>query len=173
MQTRMIGSFAKMVGEGLCTIDDLPEEYRIPVTEYINNPPANEVISHKIIPVNEKLGPLTLPRLNSHIDTKDFKELGYATASYKTNVIFDQCISGIKPEPINPIFDIKLLEAHNIAFLPVPEVEVLSTDFGFDIRIYGDMDEITVSDLTLMRIDMNVKSKNYEDMTFTTIIKSK
>ena len=28
MQTRMIGSFAKMVEEGLCTIDDLPEEYR-------------------------------------------------------------------------------------------------------------------------------------------------
>ena len=168
----MISAFAKMINDGLCTIDDLPEEYKIPVSEYKDSPiKPNKINEVRVSTLN---GALYLGKYENYpIDINELNRNGYVDTRFKTSSIFVDYINEY-PLPKNISFNIIRCDEVFCGFTSDPYIELFVTDMGFDIRIHGSININDVPENTpLMRIDLSITSSDYEEMHYTIYFKSK
>lgn len=162
MKSAMIGAYAKMIKDGLCTIDDLPEEYRGPVTTYREGDTTQITSVPSITTVNkEPYGALYLGKQELAVDVSDQISIAVSTES----VFEGHLISG-QPEPSGLRYSPGLVENTFRKYEVNPEVTISNTGAGFILGVNGHIINAEPGS-KLLRVDINVESSNYEDMVQT------
>lgn len=164
MKAMLISSFAKMIQEHqLCTIDDVPEEYREAVIEYMNNDkePVSRIIDTATTKIDTTYGAIFLPSKEVEADVTD--------TGCICNVSTEDIFAGVVETEFMPVgiqYNIGLVENTFGKFNTDPNVEITNTDTGFEIQINGAMNN-TVLGSRIIRIDIKINSTNYEEMIQT------
>lgn len=172
----LVISYAKMINRGTCTIDQVPEEHRAAVKDYLANgetePKAEEV--NQTASKTSILGALTLPNIEDPIlDVSTVLENGALECEFRNEDIFTPDVLDMNPFPIDISYSIERVENTYGKFKDDPEVEMVNRIGGFDLKISGTpQGNIAVrgTKTTILRIDIRVESFNYEPMRFSIYI---
>ena len=163
----IIYSYAKMINDGICKLENIPESFRSDVEQYMTNgDPTDNASTSDDTPT--LYGALYLPAINETIDTSVLGYNGSVTIYYDNSTIFNEDMLGSNTMPTNIRYEIIRVENIYGKFQGEPVVEVSSTT-GLNIKISGTPRNIT-PDSTILRIDLKIISSNYEDMRVTLYI---
>ena len=164
----IVYSYAKMINDNICTISQIPEEYRDEVTRYMESgdgsPNAPAVEDGPNI-----YGALYLYPITDVIDTSILGNGGTVSIEFENADIFTIQEIGSNPAPTDITYEIIRVENAYGKFKTTPSVELVNSGSGVEIRISGTPRNI-VPDSTILRIDLKIISSNYEDMRITIYI---
>ena len=160
----IIYSYAKMINDGICTIENIPESYRNDVQQYLANGDTdnNSSITDDTPAIH---GALYLQPINETVDTSILGYGGSLSIYYDNSTIFNEDVLGSNPMPNNIEYAVVRVENVYGKFQGEPVIEVNSTT-GLNIKLTGTPRNIT-PDSTILRIDLKIISSNYEDMRIT------
>lgn len=168
----LVKTFAKMVKNKKCTIEQLPEEYREPVKNFLNGnvtdskPKKEEKITTPTIE-----GAISIPNSDNIKIDHTLLVNGVDIPFFVTDIFTEELLKG-KPMPMAMDFTVLLVENTYGRFTEIPKVSVIEITGGFAIRIKGNTNTITTG-ADLLRVDIGIKSKNYEDMRMSMYFKAK
>ena len=169
MKMELVSSYAKMINDGLCVISDLPEMYRQPVQDYINNPPeatVNNEIHTPVTAQEEINGALFLGNGEYEVPVSDT-----TYCEIKMDEVFQEYSSQGYPMPIKPIFGITMVENTFGKFTRTPVVNIANNQSGCVLAVKGEITNVVSGDKVL-RVDLGISSGNYEAMRYTVYIKA-
>ena len=163
----IIYSYAKMINDGICTIDQIPAQYRDDVSTYIQSGGSSSPSGEEIPVIG---GAFCLPTMTVKIDTSILGNNGSIDIGYLNTDIFTKDVVGANPMPESIEYSCIRVENVYGKFQSNPQVEIIN-ESGLTVRISGTPKNI-VPDCTILRIDIKITSSNYEDMRFTLYIKA-
>lgn len=167
MNKTLIRSYVKMIKHGICSVKQIPEKYQEAVNEEIINPSSvDEVVEENKNFENKINGALYIPEIkNCEVDTTILEYDHEYDIIFKTNDIFTPEIMSNNP----PIQDIEysIIRIENLCGTNGYDLDInlFNDEDGFTISLDGRIHEFT-GNTNLLRIDIGVKSSNYEDMRF-------
>ena len=181
MNKAIIKYYTKLIRDGIKTIDDVKDEYRSAVEDSLKGISQNVITNNTTINtridanniVNSINGAPYLGSIPIKINSicKTSNECVIKSNIQISSLFNNTSINSEKkefPENIN----FKLIRIENIygKFLYEPKVEITIDEY-LNIYISGKMtDEIIKPDDTIIRLDFNITSSNYEDMHCTIYI---
>lgn len=160
-----------LVKRGRCTINDVPEEYREETKLLLEGQEiSNEVIEKEVetlMEENTKFGAVTIPNISGYpisvskmlIDGKCKVTIPYGELF--TKELFPTAY------PLNVQYDITRIENNYMRFEDGLKVSVDTVDSDCVLTFEGVPKCEYNSKVVMLRIDVKIKSSNYEDMHFT------
>ena len=172
MNTPLISSYAKMIEKHLCTLDQLPAEYIDDVAEFMKGDPITsaeetpEVVEEPS--VRTLHGALYIPKIEDFkIDYKSFYDARKTICHIDNIMIFTPEIIGDNEVPTDVEYDVSIIESIFGKFDRCPDVIVANNGTGCELTILGrPRNNIEVGD-NILRVDLKIKSSNYEPMRVT------
>lgn len=161
IEDALIHSYAMLIMRGRCNINDIPEEYRSEVRDYITIDMNEETENNEVPFIIDDNGPLTLQKMSFTVKSGD-------TISIKESTVFSPDVLGNKTRP--DVIKYELLRTEpQVAFEVKPSLALTKTLSGFTVRVSGKP-TVYIDGMPSVVAVVKILSSNYEPMNLTIYI---